>query len=90
MKRVKALVSGRVQGVCFRACTRDRAESLEVSGFVRNLPDGRVEILAEGEDDNVNALIEWASHGPSHAEVSGVSVRELEFRGDETGFRVRY
>lgn len=90
MKRVRAVVSGRVQGVCFRAYTRDAAERLGVCGYVRNLPDGTVEIVAEGEDGGVDALVEWARTGPAYARVTGVSVTESEFRGDHMEFRVRH
>ncbi|MCK4806504.1 MAG: acylphosphatase [Candidatus Aegiribacteria sp.] len=90
MKRVSIVVSGRVQGVCFRAYTCDRAGILNVSGYVRNLPDGRVEILAEGENSAVDQLILWAGHGPSYANVTGTEVRILEFKGDLSGFRISY
>jgi acylphosphatase len=90
LKRVRALVSGRVQGVCFRAYTRDRALGLGLVGFVRNLIDGRVEIEAQGPLEDVDALIEWASIGPSYARVSDVSTEEIELREDEAGFRVRF
>lgn len=90
MKRVRAEVSGRVQGVCFRAFTRDRARRLGVAGSVRNLPDGRVEIVAQGEESDVDSLLEWASQGPSHASVSNVSVEELEPRAELEDFRIEY
>lgn len=90
MKRVKALLSGRVQGVCFRANTRDRARRLGVGGSVRNLPDGRVEIVAQGEESDVDSLLEWASRGPAHASVSNMSVEELEPGGEQTDFRIEY
>ncbi|MFO8183652.1 MAG: acylphosphatase [Candidatus Aegiribacteria sp.] len=90
MKRVRAMVSGRVQGVCFRAYTRDRARRLGVTGHVRNLPDGRVEIVAQGEDSDVDSLLEWASRGPSHASVSNVSVEELEPGWEQMDFRIEY
>lgn len=90
MKRVRAMLSGRVQGVCFRANTRDRARRLGVSGSVRNLPDGRVEIVAQGEESDVDSLLEWASHGPSHASVSNISVEEMEPRGERDEFRIEY
>lgn len=90
MKRVRAMVSGRVQGVCFRAHTRDMAIRLGVTGSVRNLPDGRVEIVAQGEESDVDSLLEWASRGPAHASVSNMSVEELEHRGEERNFRIEY
>lgn len=73
----RAYVSGRVQGVNFRAATARRASALGVVGHARNLPDGRVEVLAIGESRAVDALIEWLHEGPPMADVVGVHV-ELE------------
>ena len=69
-------VSGRVQGVFFRASTQAEAQRLGLTGWVRNLPDGRVEVFACGESANLNALRNWLQHGPSHAEVDRVDVEE--------------
>ena len=66
------LISGRVQGVWYRAATRERALALGLSGIARNLPDGRVEIIACGKDDTIEALRVWLWQGPPHAEVSVV------------------
>lgn len=77
MKRVRAIVSGRVQGVWYRAHTREKAVELKVAGFVRNLPDGTVEIVAQGEDAQVEALMDWARLGPPMADVTEVRVREM-------------
>jgi len=90
VRRIRLLVSGRVQGVCFRAYTRNRAEELGVSGHVRNLPDGRVEIEAQGEDADVEELVRWAEHGPPYACVSGTTLDECELKEDLEGFRVSY
>lgn len=70
--RVRVLVSGRVQGVFFRESTRRQAEGRGVSGWVRNLPDGRVEALFEGPDPLVEGLVAWCQHGPPAAQVDGV------------------
>lgn len=78
MKRVKAVVSGRVQGVWFRASTREKADELGVRGYVKNLPDGRVEIVAVGEEEKVDALLEWASQGPPGARVKDIALKPLE------------
>ena len=88
--RIHAFISGRVQGVWFRESTRRSAEKHGVSGWVRNLPDGRVEVWAEGESPAVEAVIDFIREGPPHARVSGI-----EFEDEPTsnivpaGFRVR-
>jgi acylphosphatase len=86
--RRKLRVRGRVQGVFFRASTRERARELGVVGSVRNCADGSVEIEAEGARAAVDALIAWARRGPPAARVDAVEIQELEPRGAETEFRV--
>ena len=76
MIRNHVLISGQVQGVCFRDACRRLALQHGVSGWVRNLPDGRVEAVLEGPPHGVHYLIEWAHHGPAAATVTGVAVRE--------------
>lgn len=88
MKRVRVLVSGRVQGVFYRATCAERARQLGVGGWVRNLPDGRVEAVFEGPDDRVDAIVEWCRQGPPFARVEHMEVHAEEPR-DEPGFRVR-
>ena len=88
MRRVRVQVRGRVQGVFFRAEARARAESLGVAGWIRNVPDGRVEAVFEGEDEQVESMVEWCRRGPSGAEVEGVDVEREEPVG-ERGFSVR-
>jgi len=73
----RCYVSGRVQGVFYRASTRDRAVSLGVTGHAINLPDGRVEVLAIGQAQAVHALIDWLAIGPPAAQVANVEVREV-------------
>ena len=68
-------MSGRVQGVFYRASTRQRAQELGCRGYARNLPDGRVEVLAVGEPAAVHALIEWLRQGPPAAHVTDVNVQ---------------
>lgn len=77
MKKVLVEVSGRVQGVCFRAATHQKAIELGVMGYVRNLPNGNVEFAAVGEDEKVDALLEWVSHGPPMARVDNLRVEAL-------------
>lgn len=81
-------VSGKVQGVSFRQCTQTEAERLDVDGWVRNLADGRVEVLVEGEEQAVRELTDWLEHGPERAEVSGVDLDEQPLQGI-AGFLVR-
>lgn len=78
---LRCVVSGRVQGVFFRESTRQEAESLGVTGSAVNLPDGRVEILACGEEPAVRALVDWLWEGPRLAEVEEVQVEEATLQG---------
>ena len=87
--RVRAVVSGLVQGVWYRQSCRREAERLGVSGWVRNRPDGRVELEAEGTRSAVDALLAWAHDGPPRAVVESVDV-ELVARGPgDVGFMAR-
>jgi len=72
------LVAGRVQGVFYRASTRRKALELGLNGWVRNLPDGRVEVYACGEGAQLDILCAWLKEGPPHAEVTDVQCREIE------------
>lgn len=87
-ERVRILVEGRVQGVGFRMSTRDRARSLGVTGWVRNRPDGRVEVVAEGPREQLDRLVEFCREGPSFARVEGVAPSFEPSRGEFTEFRV--
>jgi acylphosphatase len=89
LARVHLVVSGRVQGVAFRAYTVDEADRLGVRGWVRNLPDGRVEVEAEGERKAVEALVQWCRRGPPAARVDGAEVVWSPFRGDLRPFATR-
>jgi acylphosphatase len=84
--RRRVLVSGRVQGVFYRASTAREARGLGVSGWVRNLDDGRVEAAIEGEAEAVERLIEWMRRGPPFARVDGVELEIQEPRGDADDF----
>ena len=86
--RRRVLVSGRVQGVAFRAATRTQARAGAVAGWVRNLPDGRVEAVFEGEAAAVDSLIAWCREGPSWARVERVDVEHEPPEG-LPDFRVR-
>ena len=74
----KCVVAGRVQGVYYRGATQQRARELGVTGHARNLPDGRVEVLACGEPAAVEALCEWLWQGPPHAQVTEVTCTVAE------------
>ncbi len=87
--RAHVFVSGRVQGVFFRQQTKDQADSLSVRGWVRNLPDGRVEAVFEGEEPAVKTLVEYCHHGPSRSKVTNVEVIWEEFIGGFNDFDVR-
>ena len=82
------MVSGRVQGVFFRASCRDLATSSGVSGWVSNEPDGTVHAVFEGEADAVDDMIDWCSHGPPQAVVDDVRVTDEEPTGEQ-GFQTR-
>ncbi len=87
-ERLHAWVSGRVQGVWFRASTRKEALRLGLSGWVRNLPDGRVEWLAEGEQQVLEQLLAWSAQGPPYARVDSVKSRWSPAEGDLEGFEI--
>lgn len=88
MKRVRVLIAGRVQGVGFRWICAQEAKAHGVAGFVRNLPDGRVEAAFEGPPEAVQAMVDWAAHGPSYAHVISVEPTE-EPPENLAGFEIR-
>jgi acylphosphatase len=88
MKRAHVLVRGAVQGVFFRAETRNRARSLGIDGWVRNNPDGAVEAVFEGDDERVESMVEWCRRGPAGARVEDVEASWAAPEG-ETGFSIR-
>jgi acylphosphatase len=90
MRRIRAIVSGRVQGVSYRAATRTEARRLGLVGWVRNRSDGSVELEAEGADDVIAALLRWCHQGPPAARVGGVAVEELAPSGADRGFEIVY
>ncbi len=88
--RVRLVIAGRVQGVAFRQSTVDEARRLGVRGWVRNLPDGRVEALIEGERPAVEALVAWCRRGPRLARVDDVQVAWETHAGDLDPFDIRW
>lgn len=86
--RVRVFVEGWVQGVSFRYHTVHEASRLGVRGWVRNLPDGRVEAVYEGPRDAVEELLAWTRHGPQWAHVTGLAIHDEPPKGEQ-GFAVR-
>jgi acylphosphatase len=87
MRRVRVVVTGRVQGVFFRVGCAERARSAGVCGWVRNTAGGSVEAVFEGPDDAVAGMVDWCREGPAGATVTGVEVADLDPVGDR-GFRI--
>jgi acylphosphatase len=88
MRRIRAIVSGRVQGVSYRASTAHEARRLGLVGWVQNRADGTVELEAEGADDAIAALLDWCKHGPPAARVTGVDVSDLPAGGGYRDFAI--
>ena len=84
---VHAFVSGRVQGVWYRQSAAEQARARHVAGWARNLPDGRVELWAEGRRDDVDAFLAWCHEGPRNARVTGLEIDDVAPTGS-TGFQV--
>ena len=74
---IRAVVTGKVQGVCFRAAAKKRADKLGLTGWVRNLPDGTVECTATGQQEVLDQFVKWLHKGPQAAEVSNVKIYEI-------------
>ncbi len=89
-RRVRLVIEGVVQGVFYRASTREQAARRGVTGWVRNLPDGSVECLAEGEDGALQALVAWCRQGPPGARVERVAETWSDATGEFDNFRVSY
>lgn len=87
-KTIHFFVSGRVQGVFFRMRTKQQADQLGITGWVRNLMDGRVEGAASGDHSQLQRFQTWLHQGPEYARVDGVDIEELEYQ-DFDGFQVR-
>ena len=86
--RARLVISGRVQGVYFRASARDVAQARRLSGWVRNCYDGDVEAVVEGEEDAVQAFIAWCHDGPPGAHVSAIQVTAEPYIGEFHGFHI--
>jgi acylphosphatase len=90
MKRLHVYISGRVQGVFFRAHTQEKAQSLNLGGWVRNRSDGSVEAVFEGDDQDVDAMLRWCKTGPPHAIVKDVRSVEEPASGSYNAFKISY
>lgn len=86
---LRCFVSGKVQGVFYRRESVEQAKALGLTGYVKNLSDGRVEVMICGEEDRIRDMQDWLWDGPDAAEVKDVQVEELPFQS-LTGFEVRY
>ena len=87
-KGAKITINGTVQGVFFRNFVKENAEKLELKGFVRNLEDKNVEIIVEGEGDNIKELIELVKKGPPHSQIRSVDVKEKSWSGELKEFKI--
>ncbi|MFQ5903120.1 MAG: acylphosphatase [Candidatus Binatia bacterium] len=86
--RIHLRIDGRVQGVFFRASTVEQADRLGLRGWVRNCPDGSVEVVAEGMRKKIEALVRWCHHGPPGAHVHDVRLQWEDFKGESQDFRI--
>lgn len=89
MTRAHILVSGRVQAVFFRRNTRKKAIELGITGWIRNLFSGKVEIVCEGEKESIENLLEWLKEGPRFAKVNDIKVDYMEYEGEFDDFRIK-
>ena len=86
--RARVLISGRVQGVWYRATTRDKAEQLGLTGWVRNTPDGKVEAVFEGEENDIQKMLLWCWEGPDLAKVVDVNINFEEYIDEFDSFKI--
>ena len=90
MKRIHLIIHGKVQGVFYRDNTQKKASELGLKGFVKNLPGGSVEIVAEGPENKLNELIEFCKNNPGYSNVDKVDVKEEKATNEFDGFGVKY
>jgi len=87
-KSARLVVQGSVQGIFFRQFVKEHADNLKLTGFVRNLDGGTVEIIVEGEPDSIDRLIRFVNEGPKHSQIRNVDVMERKWAGDFKDFKV--
>lgn len=90
MQRWTFYISGKVQGVFYRQSTLEKARQLELSGFARNLPDGRVEVVAEGEKNQLQQLLDWCWQGPERARVDDIELIPDHATQEFNGFSIHH
>lgn len=88
--RAHIFINGLVQGVFFRQNTLNKARELGIFGFVRNLPDGRVEAVFEGDKDKINEMIKWTKEGPESAIVNNQEINWEEYKEEFNDFKIKY
>ena len=86
--RAHVFIAGKVQGVYFRANTKRKADSLSLKGWVRNLPDGRVEAVFEGEEEPIKRILDFCNHGPQDAVVEQVDLTWDKYTGELKDFKI--
>ncbi len=89
-QRIRIIVTGKVQGVFFRQALKVMAKKNNIFGWVKNLTDGRVEAVLEGDEKKVSRLVEWSHGGPANARVEDVEIHNEKFSGEFTKFDVLY
>ncbi len=89
-KRIHLFIRGKVQGVFFRQAVKVTAKKNNITGWARNLDDGRVEVLLEGDSELVNTVVEWSNIGPANARVDEVKIKTKKFQNEFLSFEVLY
>lgn len=87
-KAAKLIVQGTVQGVFFRQFVKEHADNLKLRGFVRNLENGEVEIIAEGQQEQIERLVGFLKKGPEHSQIRNVKIEERKWSGEFEGFKI--
>ena len=89
MKKAHLIIEGKVQGVFFRASAKEQADRLNLAGWVRNLPEGSVEVQVEGTQDNLDDFLDWCRKGPPNAAVKNIELKYLHPSGDLDSFDIK-
>ncbi len=89
-KKVYVIISGKVQGVWFRAHTKNKAKELGINGWVKNTDDGKVEAIFEGDENNIYKILEWCSKGPLDASVSKIEIFNKKYSKEYNDFSIKY